>query len=109
MRTLKKFYVTFRARTRWTRYGDRYYEFQATSEDQAMKTTIDLFGRDWENLYTEEEWNDGGVLKRLPKEEYKILPYSEHAREVERQNRIPYKTYREKEDNGKKSSTQLDK
>lgn len=101
MRTQKKWYVTFRPRQRWTRYGNRYYEFQATSEDQAMKTTIDLFGRDWENLYSEEEWNDESVLKRLPKAEYVVLPYEEHKKEVERGTRIPFKTFREKESNGK--------
>lgn len=100
MRTLKRWYVTFKPKGRWTRFGDRYYTFQATSLDQAMKKTIDIFGRDWQNLYTEEEMYNPAVLKDFDISNLTEVSYNEIRREVERQSRIPFKTYREKEVRG---------
>lgn len=87
---VKKWYITFRERGRWTRFGNQFFIVNATSLDQAQKKAIDLFERDWLNVTPEDENPD---LTNLTEVEY-----NEIKKEIERQARIPFKTYREKED-----------
>lgn len=95
MRNSKRWYITFKPRQRWSRFSGRYYVVTATSLDQAMKQAIDLFGKDWLNVYPEDDGLDLTVLKEVE--------YAEIKKEVERQSRIPFKTFREKEPNGNNS------
>ncbi len=90
---MKKWYITFKPRGRWTRFGDRFYVANATSLDQAMKQAIDLFDRDWHNVTEENKEPDLTGLTEVE--------HSEIRKEAERLSRIPFKTYREKEANGK--------
>ena len=93
---IKKWYITFRPKQRWSRFGDRFYIIEATSFDQAMKQSIKLFGRDWLNVVSEDENPDVSGLTQVE--------YNEVKKEIERQNRIPFKTYREKETDGRSST-----
>lgn len=96
-RSLRKWYVTFKPKnkSKWVRFSNRFYVISATSLDQAMKQAIDLFGKDWLNVKEESEKPD---LTNLTEVEY-----DEIKKEIERQSRIPFKTFREKEADAKKS------
>lgn len=97
MKQIRNWYATFRKADRHHRYSGRFYIVKATSLDKARKFMIDNFGKDWETIYSESEWNDESVPKRLPKARYSELTPQERARDVERDDRIRYKTFREKE------------
>lgn len=93
---IKKWYITFRPKnkSKWVRFSNRFYVIEATSFDQAMKQSIKLFGRDWLNVIPEDENPDLTGLTQVE--------YNEVKKEIERQNRIPFKTFREKEEDAKK-------
>jgi len=82
-------YGTFKPRDRFNR---RYVIIEAPSEELAKKRMIDLFGKGWENLYSQDDWNNPEIKKRMKQEKYLLLEEKEMKREFERTNRIRYKT-----------------
>jgi hypothetical protein len=102
MSDLKEWYFTFKGKSSAVRNWNRYYIIPATSLDKARKRMIDSFGNQWENVYTPEEWYDDSIAKKLPMREYIPLTEKEYRRQVERDGRIRYKVFVEKEGrNGK--------
>lgn len=93
----KVWYFTFKPKQRWTRFSNRYFIIFATSRDLAIKQMIGIFGRDWENCYSQDDWFDESIPKRLKFVEYEPLEEREIRLEISRQNRIKYKVYRESE------------
>lgn len=95
MKYLKNYFCTFKKKRIHSPYDDKYVIIKATSYDRAKKKMIDTFGYEWENIYTQIEWNGEYPKKRLPKNEYKLIRNIEKF--MERKGRITFGIYKEKD------------